>query len=438
MKLSGGYFRPRIVPSMSKFLENAGKATEKEAQRIETEGDGNPSPDQTPPAHGNENNPLDDQGSGGATNQGGAPDSDAAQQAAAAQQNSSADGGGEGGNDNGGGQPGAAPGTGGKSADELAEEKAALAFLKRRHPGIEADDLDSFYEKLEASNKPAAPAAPVNADEAKKLRTEKIKEKFLTGGGTQDVYDRLQSLTDIADEELVKPSFVATFKELHPDADDSEAEAAFAKAFFIGDEGVDFSAAEIAFGSARLKEVADGLRAVEGTPLTQIEGDLDREEEGAKWIADWTGKIDAFKQNGLPKEISVSLGTHREKDLGNFKYPLTAEQQQDVAATLLNPHVFSELFADPKTKQTDLNALSDFIIWKKYGPQMIQAAAQSSYSEGLDAIKSTLDNRPNLSGYNGSGVPHSKELQEGVDQLKKDAGNTLGQSAKANRKSMPS
>ena len=178
-------------------------------------------------------------------------------------------------------------------------------------------------------------------------------------------------------------------------------------------------------GQKRLAADAAAIRAQQSKPLTEIERELQMDEESIADARKWQATAKQFSQQ-MPMTVEVSLGKVGDTDLGNFAYKLTDEERRELDLTLQDPAYLAKSIVDTKTGKTDPSKLFNLLVWQKIGQSAVRAAAVANYSAGADSILATLENRPDLSRTGDRNTEDVTAIEEGKKQLVKDASSILG------------
>lgn len=315
-----------------------------------------------------------------------------------------------------------------QTVDPETPEQITLRLLKEK--GIDVDTLDDLVGRM--NNQPLSEEAKRRLEQQKEQR---LLNSFLEGGhGTMDDFYQLRGLKEFNDEDLVRSAFRDEMRGINKDLSEEQIDDLFNERYFIGEDG-QWEEHQNAWGKRKLKTEADNLRKEKYDPLAKVEQQLLLEDETRRSKKVWEQQVDAFVQT-MPKQLTVPLGKFGEKDLGDFTYALSDNEQREIVESLKEPASLLNEIIDKKTGKTDMQKLFEVMLWRKFGVSAIKAASNEFHSKGIDEITSTLENRPNLRNTAGSTSTPVSEEMEGRRIAASDARSILGR--KTHRKTIGS
>lgn len=267
---------------------------------------------------------------------------------------------------------------------------------------------------------------------AEQERKIKVQAAFVRSGkGTIDDYHRITQLATIKDPDLVKQNFFSEAREVDGTLKDDEIEDMFNDHYFIETKEGMFSEAQKKLGQKRLARDAKAIRDEESKPLVEVENALKMDEEAIADARGWERRATEFAAN-YPKTFTVPIGKIGDKEMGDFKYNLSDDEQRDFAESLKDPAFLMKQIRDEKTGKTDLGKLADFVLSKRILATAIKAAASEHYSKGVDSVASLLHNNPDLrnTGDSRETTDAIKEREAGEKIIQTDASNIMGRGPK--------
>lgn len=303
-------------------------------------------------------------------------------------------------------------------ATELTDE----VFLTHMRQKTGNDKL-TMDEMLSAINKPEN-LTPEQQKQNSQEQELQLQSAFIKSGkGSIDDFYRIRQLKNVKNEDLVKEAFFAETKELDGNLDDDEISELFKEQYFIGEQ---YTETQQKIGQKRLKNEADTIRENMGMTLAQTEEELKMNDKAIKSANDWTKRVDNFTTK-LPQSFQVPIGKIGEKEVGDFTYTFSEEEQREIVESLKDPAYLLKEIADKTTGQTDISKLYNLVVGNKVLRKIVKAAAGDYYSKGVDSIASVLNNNPNLTGNGGrETVDQTAERTKGEEIVRTDARKTFG------------
>ena len=310
------------------------------------------------------------------------------------------------------------------------EEQITRRYLASKGIDMDVDELVSKVTSPELT--------PDQKKKQDEKRQQRLLDEFIKGGGTMDEFFGIQNLTKIPDVDLVKADFFNQAKELNPDLEDDDLEELFTKQYFIGQKAGEYTAAEVKIGEAAIKKNAEAIRARKMEPISKIETELKRAEEGIESHKQWQKRVDQFAAT-LPRKLSFEIGKMGDKqtDLGTFEYELSDEEHKDFVNDLKDPAYLINAMKDETGKQIDLKKLSNLILRNRILEKALKASSYAAFSKGVETVSGPLNNYPDLRNLGGTQSAQSedqKDRVEGERQMGEDSRGILGSSRGARRK----